>query len=1237
MKPASRLSRLGPLLTLLLVIAAPGTLVAQTASLVDDLQPFGETNPSSETRFLARIGQRAVFEAFRLGVGYQLWSTDGTAQGTEVMPMFVGPKVVGALRDLSVVVDEFPDVVPDTVPPRGLYFSDGTAAGTRTLLPLVFRLVAAADQVAGDRFYFFGSAADEGQALWWTDGSSAGGRKVAALPPGEIRSAKVAGDRLFFLASDQPFPNGCLSGDPPPACQDLMTWRLWTSDGTARGTRALEIVGASRPYEAPLTLHGAQGDGVYVSVRRPSPAERVLYFSRGTSATTEPLAVYRVDEQLEGLPALSAHFTVLSGKAVFYALSRDAGAEVWTSDGTAQGTRRITDLAAEQAVSTLFSPPPALVTDTGRWVFLAAGDGLGLQLWSSDGRPGSTSRLTTLPGFPSQGLTEIHAPVAFDGRVFFTARGVDSGLDLWVTDGSVAGTRVFFESGFGGVVSVNPTADGNQLFFGAADPGQEGEPGQGGKLWHLQVDAARAAAMTPNADFDPSTLFRLNGIRLGFFFVFAADDGQHGTEPWIAGFSGNARLLTDLEPGEGPSSNPVGLTRFGDRALFFACQGEDLVLLVTSGRSSETRRLHTLGHDCTTLANEWRFAPPPIAVMGGLAFHAAGVDRQLWRTDGTPDGTFAVTDFVPPPNVVPDIRGPVVVGSKVVFAVHGGFNFETRESTWTFGDSDGSLEGTRLLFTRRNDRHHLELFGGEDRWYFQEQDRATGRPSFWVSNGTLEGTQLLAHGAPRSAGPTPRALAALATAPTVTRFGGLDYFRFDGELRRTDGTPEGTETLSSPFSNFPEDEVLSLSLWRDALYIFTRSQSTGSRELWRTNGTAEGTERLLALGSSSSQPNLVPLGDQLYWTAFTFSDLAGELFSLYRTDGTPEGSHRVEIGLGAQTHFTSELVAFEDRLYFPAFQSASADSAELWATDGTVAGTGVVQDLHPGPGSSEPAQLLALPDRLLFSANDGVIGRELWAVHAEGTGCVPSLLALCLRDGRVRAEVVYQDRGGAQHFATATPLTTEAGGFSFFRAGNLDLFVKVLDGSAVNGHGWVFVGSLSDAGFILTLTDTQTGAARRYTNLQGRFSSFADTAAFDFRGALAQGELELPRAAAVEGRLSLATNAGGPCLPATARLCLLDGRFSVEIDWIRPGASGEATMLPGSDSSGTFWFFRPENLEGAVKVIDGRPVNGRFWFFFTGLTNLELAITVTDTETGQSKTYSKPRGTFAAFGDTAGF
>ncbi len=56
--------------------------------------------------------------------------------------------------------------------------------------------------------------------------------------------------------------------------------------------------------------------------------------------------------------------------------------------------------------------------------------------------------------------------------------------------------------------------------------------------------------------------------------------------------------------------------------------------------------------------------------------------------------------------------------------------------------------------------------------------------------------------------------------------------------------------------------------------------------------------------------------------------------------------------------------------------------------------------------------------------------------------------------------------------------------------------MKVLDGRGVNGKFWVLYGALSNVQYTITITDTQTGAVKRYDNASGDLASVADMSAF---------------------------------------------------------------------------------------------------------------------------------------------
>jgi hypothetical protein len=127
----------------------------------------------------------------------------------------------------------------------------------------------------------------------------------------------------------------------------------------------------------------------------------------------------------------------------------------------------------------------------------------------------------------------------------------------------------------------------------------------------------------------------------------------------------------------------------------------------------------------------------------------------------------------------------------------------------------------------------------------------------------------------------------------------------------------------------------------------------------------------------------------------------------------------------------------------------------------------------------------------------------------------------------------------------------------------------------------------------------------------------------------------------IDETLELVEIEAPPCLPDAATHCLSDGRFEVRVEWADAmPRQGEGKAILASDDSGEFWFFNPNNTELIVKVLDActLPPFNNFWVFAAGLTNVEVTLTVTDTETDEVRVYENPLGTpFAPILDTAAF
>ena len=110
------------------------------------------------------------------------------------------------------------------------------------------------------------------------------------------------------------------------------------------------------------------------------------------------------------------------------------------------------------------------------------------------------------------------------------------------------------------------------------------------------------------------------------------------------------------------------------------------------------------------------------------------------------------------------------------------------------------------------------------------------------------------------------------------------------------------------------------------------------------------------------------------------------------------------------------------------------------------------------------------------------------------------------------------------------------------------------------------------------------------------------------------------------------------CVPNTTTLCL-STRFEVTAKWQKPdGSSGSGTAVPLTPDTGYFWFFDPTNVEVVTKVLNGCSVDNHYWVFSSGLTNVGVTLTYTDTASGARKSYSNAVGdAFEPVQDTSAF
>ena len=228
-------------------------------------------------------------------------------------------------------------------------------------------------------------------------------------------------------------------------------------------------------------------------------------------------------------------------------------------------------------------------------------------------------------------------------------------------------------------------------------------------------------------------------------------------------------------------------------------------------------------------------------------------------------------------------------------------------------------------------------------------------------------------------------------------------------------------------------------------------------------------------------------------------------------------------------------------------------------------------------------------------------------------------------------------------------VSDESGMFWFFSSTNIELVVKALDGRGINGHYWVFFGALSDVEYWVTVRDTAGGGGRTYHNPPAENCGQSDIMAFVPAGAAASGssggglpgpgiDLVPMTAAAIDLPVTDLAQASGDCEPGAGRLCLHEGRFSVDVEFTDPNdmqtKAGQVVSSLTTKETGFFWFFSRTNVELAAKVLDGRALTGKYWFLYGGLSDVEYTITLTDTMTGESKTYRNEAGSLCGGIDT---
>ena len=800
---------------------------------------------------------------------------------------------------------------------------------------------------------YFQASTDDGNEVYVSDGTASGTRQLLDLMPGpdgsdpaeltRVGPAENPNSRVFFVADTQ--ANGR---------------ELWVTGGTEASTLLVAdfISGAADGNPDSLTAWGGQ-----------------LYLGADAGAGRY---LYQIDRATLGVNVLGSNEfeltmdteLVTTSSALYFAATSQATGqiEIWSTDGadvtqvTTAGCESIDDLHAAG----------------GDFVFMVCNRAGSIELLEVDEtQPNGTTLIQSHVGADS--ITELSNA----GGVLYW---VLDGDQLWGYDQSLPLVGIVATYGVGGNISGLTRLGTRVLFVANSGDGLEPHVAEG-------FASSQLSDVFPGAQ--GSMIFSILVPQDGWVY-FMANDGVHGHELWRTdGTTAGTALFADIEPGAA-SSFPLNLLS-SPLGLFFSENGTGL--WATDGVA--VNRIDNLQKSSSIPVE---LLHDPIASRLFMTISSEGFGTEPWISDGTDAGSFLLRDirtgaassltdelFV----TLPDPTGSTQ-DSGLIFAADDGIS---GTQLWR---SEGTSVGTEALaiinpFGSSKIRPGVEL--GEH-YYFAGDDGSIGL-ELWRTDGTTSGTEPYA-----DINPTGGSISD--SSPEFVVFDGRMFFAADDdvsgrELWSTDGiTPPAMLADLSPGSDSSMPGELTVTASR----LYFVAEDGNDKFLWRSDGTQAGTEPVLASGTSS----LISVGDGVYfrhddgnsgvelWRADADSvalalDLTpGPDSSTIRYVGVIDGKlifHSLGTELWAidsDTGQASLIGIFEDidtnstdkgerlgeQLYFRA--RLAGDGDELWRTDGVNL---EMIDLEPGPGPSNPGELVAGNDRLWFFAYDSTVKNEL--------------------------------------------------------------------------------------------------------------------------------------------------------------------------------------------------------------------------------------------------------------------
>ncbi len=303
----------------------------------------------------------------------QLWATDGTSTS-----LIYNPGAGVPTNAPRLVNGKFVFIVSDTTKNVKLFTTDGTAANT-TLFKDISNYIYDYGKVVNNKLVFVITDGAGNQELWSTEGTAANTQSIESIHA-EITTGYIVNNKLLFTTYSSSTGN-----------------ELWSTDGTAANTKAIKHIKVN--YGPDLVLNNKL---VFSGFTSATGTE--LWSTDGTAAGTvllkdiepgtlssNPVSVYnaaapqnsytsgnfRYDQTIN-------YFTPFKGK--YYFVAGEDMDELWSTDGTPNGTTLVTDISVQDNASFFY-------TTTG--IYFTEDNGLLSEfgLWVTDGTTSGTRKI----------------------------------------------------------------------------------------------------------------------------------------------------------------------------------------------------------------------------------------------------------------------------------------------------------------------------------------------------------------------------------------------------------------------------------------------------------------------------------------------------------------------------------------------------------------------------------------------------------------------------------------------------------------------------------------------------------------------------------------------------------------------------------------------------------------------------------------------------------------------------